>query len=690
MVIDTVCTYCGVGCEISFKLDNGQIVKAFAKKEGTVSQGKLCIKGRKGWEYLYSPYRIKKPRIKKEFIKKNKDLFPDHIKKRLKNLFDYDDGFYEADLDLAVEIAAWKLKQIKENYSSYSIAGIGGARTSCESSYFFQKFIRKYIGSPHIDNCARVCHSPSLKGMRTTIGEGAATNPFDDIYKTEFVIVIGSNTTEAHPIVANRILDAVRKGTELAVIDVRQIQLSKFADYHLAIPFESNLLVMNMIARVIIEEGLYNGEFIRERVKGFDQYREKILNDPYADPDLFKKIPGYEDLPEKIREVARKYAAKKSMIIWGLGVTEHLDGSYTVMAITHLALLTGNIGKEGAGLMPLRGQNNVQGTCDMGCLPYFDPDYKKPSKIGLMTPDIIDAILEGKIKAIYNIGEDIAHIHPNQNKVHKALKKLELLIVNEIFPNEITKYADIIFGVKSAYEKEGVYINAERRLHLSQPVLKTDLPDDWEVINKIANKMGIKTKYQKTRDVWDEVRVEAPERFSGASYEKLKNNRLRGLQWPVKEEDTPILHTQKFRTEDGYARFSYKQWEKRGMVKELLENGSFNDFYLTTGRNLIHYNNAVQTRECLSLISKISEDTLFLSEEDRERLGSIQKVILRSDYGETDVVPVKYVNYLKKGTAYTTFHFAKSRINFLFGDEADTFVKTARFKSVKVKIIPVH
>ena len=690
MVIDTVCTYCGVGCDISFKLDNGQIVKAFAKKEGTVSQGKLCIKGRKGWEYLYSPYRIKKPRIKKEFIKKNKDLFPDHIKKRLNSLFDYDENFYEVDLDLATDIAAWKLKQIKEKYSPYSIAGIGGARTSCESSYFFQKFIRKYIGSPHIDNCARVCHSPSLKGMRTTIGEGAATNPFDDIYKTEFIIVIGSNTTEAHPIVANRILDAVRKGTELAVIDVRQIPLSKFADYHLTIPFESNLLVMNMIARVIIDEDLYNKEFIRKRVKGFDEYKNKILNDPYSDPDLFKKIPGYEDLSEKIREVARKYATKKSMILWGLGVTEHIDGSYTVMAITHLALLTGNIGKEGAGLMPLRGQNNVQGTCDMGCLPYFDPDYRKPSEIGLMTPDIIDAILEGKIKAIYNIGEDIAHIHPNQNKVHKALKKLELIIVNEIFPNEITKYADIIFGVKSAYEKEGVYINAERRLHLSQPVLKIDLPDDWEVLNQIANKMGIKTKYQKTQDIWNEVRTEAPERFSGASYEKLKENRLKGLQWPVKEDDTPRLHIEKFRTEDGYARFSYKQWEKRGMVKELLEKGEFNDFYLTTGRNLIHYNNAVQTKECLSLISKINGDILFLSEKDREYLGSPEKAILKSKYGETDVLPVKYVSWLKKGTAYTTFHFAKSRINFLFGDESDIFVKTARFKSVKVKIIPVH
>ncbi|SNZ04068.1 formate dehydrogenase major subunit [Persephonella hydrogeniphila] len=690
MIIDTVCTYCGVGCDISFKLDNGQIIKAFAKKEGTVSQGKLCIKGRKGWEYIYSPYRIKKARIKKSFIYRNEIQFPENIKQKLSSLTDFDENFYEVDYETAYDIVAWKLKQIKDRYSPYAIAGIGGARTSCESSYFFQKFIRKYIGSPHIDNCARVCHSPSLKGMRTTIGEGAATNPFDDVYKTDFIIVIGSNTTEAHPIVANRILDVIRSGVELAVIDVREIPLSKFAKYHLTIPFESNLLVLNMMARVIIEEGLYDVDFIKRRVKGFEDFKEKILSDPYSDPELFKSIPGYEDLTEKIRAVARNYATRKSMIFWGLGITEHIDGSYSVMAITHLALLTGNVGKEGAGLMPLRGQNNVQGTCDMGCLPYFDPDYRKPAEIGLMTPDIIDAILEGKIKAIYNIGEDIAHIHPNQNKIHKALKKLEFLVVNEIFPNEITEYADIIFGVKSAYEKEGVYVNAERRLHLSQPVVKSDLPDDWEVLNEITKRMGIKTDYKSNEDVWNEVRIEAPERFSGATYQKLKENRLRGLQWPVKEKDTPVLHVGKFRTEDGYGRFHYKQWEKRGMVGELFDRKEFDDFYLTTGRNLIHYNNAAQTKECVSLISKIHTDTVFFSEEDRERLGFPEKVILKSDYGETDVLPAKFVKWLKKGTAYTTFHFAKSRINFLFGDESDIFVKTARFKSVKVKVIPVH
>ncbi len=689
MAIDTVCTYCGVGCDISFELDGFQIIKAFAKKEGEVSQGKLCIKGRKGWEFLYSPYRIRKPRIKKSFIEKHKDIFPSYIKEKLPSIIDFDKDFFEADYQLAYDITAWKLLQIKERYSPYAIAGIGGARTSCESSYLFQKFIREYIGSPHIDNCARVCHSPSLKGMRTTIGEGAATNPFNDIYNTEFLIVIGSNTTEAHPIVANRILDVVKKGVDLAVIDVRQINLSKFAKYHLSIPFETNLLVLNMMARVILEEGLYNKDFIKERTKGFEEYKEKILSDEYADPDFFKKVPGYEDLPEKIRAVARKYASKKSMILWGLGITEHIDGSYAVMAITHLAMLTGNIGKEGAGLMPLRGQNNVQGTCDVGCLPYYAPDYKKPKEIGLMTPDIIDAAIDGKIKAIYNIGEDIAHIHANQNKIRKALENLEFLVVNELFPNEITSFADVVFGVKSAYEKEGVYINAERRLHLSQPILETDLPDDWEVLNEIIKRMGFETDYKTSEDVWNEVRVVASERFSGASYEKLKENRLKGLQWPVKETDTPILHREKFRTKDGYGRFVYKQWEKRGMVEELLEKGSLEEFYLTTGRNLIHYNNAAQTKECLSLISKSHEDIILASIEDREKLKNAKKLILKSKYGETDSIPVKYVKEIKKGTLYVTFHFAKSKINFLFGDEGDEFVKTSRFKSVKVKAIPV-
>ena len=680
MVVESVCTYCGVGCDIAAQINDGRIQKIYAKPEGVVSQGKLCVKGKYGWEYLYHPDRLKNALVKKSFVTDNPKLF-DGIELR-----PFDASHYVIGYDQAYKVAAMKLADILREHSPEAFAAIGGARTSCESGYLLQKFAREVIASPNVDNCARVCHSPSLKGMRATIGEGAATNPFDDIYETQNLLVIGSNTTEAHPIVANRILDVVKEGVSLHVVDVREIALSKFASNHLSIPFETNLMIFNMIARVILERGWEDRDFIQKRCVGFEEYKEAILKDEFADPEIFTHIRGYEDLPRKIEKIAYDLSHKKSLILWGLGVTEHIDGSYGVMAITYLALLTGNIGKKGAGLMPLRGQNNVQGTCDMGMLPYYLPDYKKPGIEGLMTPDVIDAILDGRVKAIFNMGEDIAHIHPNQNKIKKALKNLDLLIVNEIFPNEITKYAHIVFGVKSGYEKNGVYVNAERRLHLSQPLIESDLPDDWEVITGIGSYFDEGFRYDSSEDVWDEVRMVAAERFGGASYEKLKANRLRGLQWPVHEEDTPILHIERFRTKDGKGHFRYKGYELRGMMKELMQKRDPH-FYLTTGRIIAHYNNAAQTKACETLAKRHREDILLVSEKDREFFEGREKVVLQSRYGQSHPLRIKFSKSIKRGTLYTTFHHAKSHINYLFGDEGDEFVKTARFKSIKVKIL---
>jgi formate dehydrogenase major subunit len=551
-----------------------------------------------------------------------------------------------------------------------------------------QKFTREIIGSPNVDNCARICHSPSLKGLKTTIGEGAASNSFDDIYRSEFILVIGSNTTEAHPIVANRLLEAKKSNQiELATIDVREIQLSKNSNYHLSIPYEANLLILNMIAYIIISEDLVDKEFIKNRTKWYEKYRESILNDKYANPEFIKTILEYEHLYDDLFKIARNYATKKSMILWGLGVTEHNDGSYAVMAISHLALLTGNIGKEGAGLMPLRGQNNVQGTCDMGMLPYFNPDYQPPKEIGLMTPDLIDAMLDDKIKALFVMGEDIAHIHPNLNKVHKALKKLDCIIVNEIFQNEITKFADIIFGVKSAYEKVGVYINAERRAHLSTPIIESNMPDDWEVIQNIENRINNSFEYKNSEDIWNEVRSVASNRYSGAEYKKLKNSHLDALQWPIKDNGTKILHQKEFRTDDGIAIFEYHQYELRGQIKELIEKREYQNFYLTTGRILAHYNNVAQTKNCDRLIKSHSEDILLYSSEDRELFKNREYIKLKSIYGESNLLKTKESKTIKKGTLYTTFHHPKSGVNFLFGDEHDILVKTANFKSVKVEIV---
>ena len=679
--IDSVCTYCGVGCDIAAHVKDNKIVKIFAHPDGVVSQGKLCIKGKYGYDFVASNERVRNNRIRKTFLEKNPAI-KNAVSMKLQ---DFDDTWYETDLDTATTIASLKLKDIQERFGRKSIASIGGARTNCESVYLFQKFTRHTLNSPHVDNCARVCHSPSLKGMKTTIGEGAATNPYNDIYNAEFMIVIGSNTTEAHPIIANRIVDVAREHDNLAVFDVREIKLHRYAKYEGIIPHEANLLVLNMLAYVIIDEELYDDSFIEDRTKGFAEFKESILNDPYANPDYFKEIEGYEYLSKMIRKVAREYALKKSMIFWGLGITEHIDGSYAVMAITHLSLMTGNIGKSGAGLMPLRGQNNVQGACDMGMLPYFDPDYQEPKEIGLMTPQLVDEMLQDKLKAVINIGEDLTHIHPNLNKVEKALEHLEFVMVQELFMVDVTKYADIVIGVKSAYEKTGVYVNAMRRLHLSQPLVESDLPDDWEVLQLLDQKMGGDSDYKSSQDVWDEVRRVAYCRFSGADYHRLEKHRKRGLQWPVHTEDTPILHQLDFRTDDGYGYFKYYQYKLRGMIEEITKK-DLTGYHLSTGRTLAHYNNAAQTSQSERLNKTYDEDILLVNEDDASDFTS-ESVILKTEYGETTPLTVKLTKKVQPKTLFVTFHHAKSRINALFGDKSDELILTAAFKSVKVEVI---
>jgi len=685
--IESVCTYCGVGCDITAVVNNNKIQKIYAQKDGVVSQGKLCIKGKYGYDFVDASDRIKEPRIKKSFLKKN----PTILKTFGDKLKEFDNDFYSCDLDTATTIASLKLNEIRQKYGDNSFCAIGGARGNCESAYLFQKFCRQTMGSPHVDNCARVCHSPSLKGMKETIGEGASTNPYNDIYEAEFIVVIGSNTMEAHPIVANRIIDMAKQEDNLAVIDVRETKLARYAKHNVIIPFETNLLILNMMAYVIISEELYHKDFVEKRTKGFEEFKQKILNDPYSNPNFFEKIEGYEYLSKLIPNIAREYAFKKSMILWGLGVTQHLDGSYAVMAITHLAMMTGNIGKVGAGLMPLRGQNNVQGACDMGCLPYYLPDYQPPKDIGLMTPQLIDAMLDGKIKSLLNMGEDIAHIHPNINKIDKALEKLEFIMVQELFMTNIAKKADIVIGVSSAYEKTGVYVSAMRRLHLSQPLVECDLPDDWEIIQLLDNKLGGNFNYKNSEDVWEEVTEVANKRFSGAKYYRMKRHAKRGMQWPIYIEDTPILHLLDFRTDDGLGRFVYKQYQPRGMVQEILDKkfykNSLDGFYLTTGRTLAHYNNSAQTKRSSKLLSKYDEDTILASKEDSNILSD--RVILKSAYGETISLPVKFTDKIKPRTLFVTFHHSKSRVNALFGDEADELIVTARFKSVCVEVINI-
>ncbi len=676
----SVCTYCGVGCEIDAEVKNGKIIKIHQVKNGKSSGGELCIKGKYGYEFL--KHRLQKHLISYEFIKKNAENMPFELQIRLANLIEFDEKFYEAPFSLAVDIAAWKIKDIIKKYGNRSIAGIGGARTNLESAYLFQKFIRNTLKSPHVDNCARVCHSPSLSGLKMSIGEGASSVSFDEIFNAEAIFIIGSNTTVAHPMVASRIIKAKKRGLKVIVVDVRETPIMKFADISVILPFESNLLFLNAIAKEILENNLENSEFINKRCVKFEEYKELMLKDRYG-KEFFEKIPGFEKVKNQIEEIARIITSKKTIFAWGLGVTEHIDGTEAVNAISNLAMMSGNIGKSGAGVLPLRGQNNVQGACDVGCLPYYLPDYIRPPEdfVGLMTPDIVEAILKDKIKAIINMGEDILHIHPNQNKIHKAFEKLEFLIVMEVMRNEITESADIVFAVKSAYEKEGVYVNAERRCHLSTPLIKSNLPDDWEVIQAVENKIIGEYSYKTSEDVFNEI-CENTTRFKGGSYDMLRNY---PKPWPL-SEDSEVLHKDKFSTPDGKGHFHYHKYHLRGEVKDLIEGKR--RWYLNTGRELAQYNNAAQTSPSEKLTKKYPDDVLLVNECHRGEIGEVVK--LKSFYGESAPLRVKFTKNVRPYTLYTTFHFAKNRINFLFGDEADHKVKTARFKAVEVEIIEVE
>ncbi len=669
----SVCTYCGVGCEIDVEVKDNKIVKIKPLKNGISSGGELCIKGRYGYEFL--KHRLKEHLISYDFVDREAKNMPFSLQVRLANLMPFDERFYKAPFYLALDIAAWKIKDIVKKYTPKSIGVIGGARSNVESAWMLQHFAREVIKTPHIDNCARVCHSPSLSGLKMSIGEGASSVDFDAILDAETIFVIGSNTTEAHPMVANRIIKAKKRGAKLIVVDVREIPLMKFADVAVVLPFEANLLFLNAIAKELIQKDLINKEFVKNRCVRFEEYKNLILKDKY-DKKFFEKLKGFEKIKEQIEEIA-KLITKKTIFAWGLGVTEHIDGTESVNAISNLAMLTGNF-KKGAGVLPLRGQNNVQGACDVGCLPYYLPDYVRPSEVGLMTPDMIDEMLRGKIKTIINMGEDILHIHPNQNKIHKAFRELEFLMVMEVMENEIVKKADIVFATKSAYEKEGVYVNAERRLHLSKPLIKSSLPDDWEVLSEISKRLGVDRGYEDSEEVFEACKREVS-RFRGATYERLEK---KPLQWPIKEDgsDSPILHLDKFSTPDGKGHFHYHKYHLRGEVKDLIEGKR--KWYLNTGRALAQYNNAAQSAKSERLTKRYGDDILLVNEIHKGEIGEV--VRLKSAYGISGPLRVKFTDKVRPYTFFTTFHFAKNKINYLFGDESDHKVKTARFKSVEV------
>jgi formate dehydrogenase major subunit len=655
--VRTTCTYCGVGCQLDVSVIDGEIRGIQAPETAEVNQGHTCLKGRFAFQFYNHPDRLREPMIKKN------------------------GKFEEVSWEEAYKFISSKLIKIKNKYGADAIGGISSSRATNEENYLMQKMIRVAVGTNNIDGCARVCHAPTAFGMQQSFGTGAATNSIEDLKQTDAIFLFGANPVKGHPVTGAKIKQAFMKGVTSIVVDPIKTKLAELADYHLQIRPGTNVAILNMIAHYIVKEGLVNQHFIDSYTEKYQEFKEHVEN---LDMNELETLTGVSK--ELVKSAAIAYAsANNAMEFHGLGVTEHFQGSKTVMLLSNLAMMTGNVGRKGVGLNPLRGQNNVQGTCDMGMLPYYDPDYQVPKEIGLMTPQLVDEMLEDRVKAVLNIGEDLTHIHPNLNKVDKAFDKLEMIFVQELFMTDIANRADIVVGVKSAYEKTGVYINAMRRLHLSQPLVKSDLPDDWEVLQILDNKMGGTANYESSKDVWDEVREVAYRRFSGADYIRLERHRKRGLQWPVHTEDTPILHQLDFRTDDGLGRFVYHQYKLRGMIEEII-NKNLSGYHLTTGRTLAHYNNAAQTKRSEKLNSKYDEDILLVYEEDSADFTS-DKVILKTEFGQTNPLTIKFTNKVQPKTLFATFHHAGSKINNLFGDKSDELILTAAFKSIKVEVI---
>ena len=668
----TICTYCGVGCNLEVSTSNGEILSIQAPFDAEVNQGHTCLKGRYAFKFYNHPERLNSPMIKRN------------------------GEFEKVSWDEAYQYIADKLTGYKEEFGPDSIAGISSSRCTNEENYLMQKFIRAVIGTNNIDGCARVCHSPTALGMQRTFGTGAATNSIDDLKETNCIMVIGANPTDAHPVTGAKLKQFAMKGDNVSiVIDPRRTELAKYATYHLALRPGTNVAVLNMMMYYIIQEGLMDEQFVANRTEGFEDFKAELLN---INLDELEQVSGVDR--NLVRKAAMAYAkAPNAMSFHGLGVTEHSQGTFTVMQIADLALLTGNIGRRGVGVNPLRGQNNVQGSADMGVQPhqgagYLDitkPEVNQrynqfygvdvPSHIGFKIPEMFDAALDGKLKAIWIIGEDVVQTDPNTQKVIRALNSTDLVVVQELFMTETAKYADVILPGASFFEKSGTFTNGERRVQAVRQVVEP-IPGakvDGQIIVDMMNKLGYSQPDYTPDGMLEEISQIVPF-FAGIKWEELGIN---GKQWPVAKDgtDTQILHTTEFKR--GKGAFEYNAWRES---EELVEHAKDYPFILTTNRELEHYNCGAMTRRTGN--EKIlTEDYLMIHPEDASEyaIANGDFVCLESPRGKV-YVKARITDEVNRGVVSTTFHFPEIMVNNVTSDVHDSEAMCPEYKVVAVRI----
>ncbi|MGF6179105.1 formate dehydrogenase major subunit [Massilia sp. UYP32] len=682
--ITTTCAYCGVGCSLKAEMKGNEVVRMVPARDGKANEGHACVKGRFAWGYATHKDRILKPMIRAKIT----------------------DPWKEVSWDEALDYAASEFKRIQAKHGRDSIGGIVSSRCTNEEGYLVQKLVRAAFGNNNVDTCARVCHSPTGYGLKTTLGESAGTQTFKSVEKADVILVIGANPTDGHPVFASRMKKRLRQGARLIVIDPRRIDLVKSphirADYHLQLRPGTNVAMISALAHVIVTEGLMANDFITERcdLRAFAQWRAFVAQ-PENSPEAMEAITGVP--AQQVRDAARLYAlGGNGAIFYGLGVTEHAQGSTAVMGIANLAMVTGNVGRAGVGVNPLRGQNNVQGSCDIGSFPHELPGYRHVSDTtvrtlfeqawgvplqaepGLRIPNMFEAALDGSFMGLYCQGEDIVQSDPNTQHVTAALEAMECIVVQDIFLNETAKYAHVLLPGSSFLEKDGTFTNAERRISRVRKVMPPRAGyADWEVTVALSNRLGYPMNYRHPSEIMDEIARLTPT-FSGVSYRRL--DELGSIQWPCNDEapeGTPTMHVDGFVR--GKGRFIITQYvatdEKVTRKYPLI---------LTTGRILSQYNVGAQTRRTEN-VRWHAEDRLEIHPHDAQERGieDGQWVGIHSRAGET-VLRAMVTERMQPGVVYTTFHFPESGANVITTENSDWATNCPEYKVTAVQVMPVQ
>ncbi|MDR7153395.1 formate dehydrogenase major subunit [Sphingobium xenophagum] len=680
--IVTTCAYCGVGCTFRAEMRGEELVRMVPWKDGKANRGHSCVKGRFAWGYAQHQDRILNPMIRASV----------------------DQPWREVSWDEAIAHTASEFRRIQAKYGTRSIGGITSSRCTNEETFLVQKLIRQGFGNNNVDTCARVCHSPTGYGLSKTFGTSAGTQDFDSVMQADVILVIGANPTDGHPVFASRMKRRLRQGAKLIVMDPRRTDLVKSphveADHHLPLRPGTNVAMLTAMAHVIVTEKLYDEAFIRERCD-WDEFADwaEFVSQPARSPEAIERLTGVK--ADEVRAAARLYATGgNGAIYYGLGVTEHSQGSSTVMAIANLAMATGNVGREGVGVNPLRGQNNVQGACDMGSFPHEFSGYRHVSdnatralferewgvsldaEPGLRIPNMLDAATDGTFKGLFVQGEDILQSDPNTHHVAAGLAAMECVVVQDLFLNETANYAHIFLPGSTFLEKDGTFTNAERRI---QRVRKVMAPlnghADWEIVQLVANAMGLNWTYDHPSQIMDEIAALTPT-FAGVHYDRLEAEG--SLQWPANDaapDGTPTMHA------DGFVRGKGK-FVVTDYVPTDEKTGPRFPLLLTTGRILSHYNVGAQTRRTANTAWH-PEDRLEIhpSDADNRGLKDGDWVTLRSRAGET-TLRAQVTERVAPGVVYTTFHHPETQANVITTDYSDWATNCPEYKVTAVQVMP--